>query len=115
MKQEIELWLDSVPERQRKYILSRWNEWRPATELATGNEGSVIRATYLCFLLRVRRLLESQLPWVTIRKHRMDNPLATDEEFDSQLQRRVAWRKTNIAGSQVLKHNRKVRNHGIRG
>lgn len=114
MKLEIERWFDSIPERQRKYIQSRWNEWLPAIELHLKSSGEFKDQSYYPrFLFRIKRLLEAQLPWVTIRKHRLDNPLLSAGEFDRELELRVTRRKSGIARSRTLQHNQRMRNNEI--
>jgi hypothetical protein len=106
---EPELWLASITTRQRTYVSSRWEEWRPSIELHVGEsriipQPTLLRACYLAYLIRVRKLMEAQFAWDTIRKYRIDNPLLPDVEFEELVAKLLARKGSHFSNQERMGH-----------
>jgi hypothetical protein len=88
-----------VPEKQSRWIESRWLEWAPWCTIAARRSDDPSGALYALRVThrsRLISLLSARVAWDTIRKHHLDNPTDTTELFEFQLRAAVERRRTRM-------------------
>lgn len=89
----------SVSSHTTHYIEARWKEWLPYCTVEARrypDPSSVLHVLKTKNHSRLVDLLSAHIPWDTIRKHRLDDPLTSNEAFQFQLRAAVERRRTRM-------------------
>ena len=86
------------PLRERAIEL-RWAEWRPSASLrcrGVSSHAACLATLHRIHHLRCVVLLSSRIPWLSIKRSRLDDPLASAADFERALAEAVERRRSRM-------------------
>lgn len=99
-----------IPARQSQWMERRWMEWEPWCAMFARRVGLV--PSVACVPLKVTHrsrvimLLSARVTWAVIKRHRLDNPLDSNEAFEFQLRAAVERRRVRMGRVKGVRRGR---------
>lgn len=100
-----------ISARQLHFVEARWQEWIPWAAMESrkhSDPASRLHAMRTTHRSRLGALLNANIPWDTIRKHRLDNPTTDVGAFEFQLRAASERRRTRMGRIKGIKRGRGV-------
>ena len=100
-----------VSPRQLFFVDARWQEWLPWATMEARKHSDPANWLHIFrtrHRTRLAALLNANIPWDTIRKHRLDSPTMDDAAFQFQLRAASERRRVRMGRVKGVKRGRGV-------